>query len=78
MAAADGGELIIDEEAPEFGWGLGVGPDGGDEEVIKGNFEGPVEWETGELGGGVEGGGWSVPGVRVGVVVGTVALVSST
>lgn len=75
MAAADGGEVVIDEEAPEFGRGLGVGPDRGDEEVVKVGAEGAVEWEMGEFGGSVEGGGWGVAGFWVCVVVGAVTLV---
>ena len=77
LAAADRGEFVIDEEAPEFGFGLCVGADGGDEEVLKWGFVNAVEWEMGELGGGVEGVGWCVSGLCVDTVVGAVALVGS-
>lgn len=77
LAAADGGEVVIDKEAPEFGRGLSVGPDGGDEKVVKVGGEGAVEWEMGDFGGGVEGGGWGVARFWVCVEVGAVTLVAS-
>lgn len=77
LTAANRGEFVIDEEAPEFGCGLCIGADGGDEEVLKCGFVNAVEWEMGELGGGVKGVGWCVSGFGVGAVVGTVALVGS-
>ena len=67
LAAADTGEFEIDEEAPEFGRGFCVRADGGDEEVVKDGVITAVEREMFQLGGGVEGGGWSVAWSWVGV-----------
>lgn len=77
MTATDGGEVVIDEKAPEFGRGLGIGSDRGDEEVVKGSGEGAVEWEMGEFGGGIKGGGRGVSRSWVCVEIGAVTLVSS-
>lgn len=77
LAAADWGELIIDEEAPEFGGGLRIGSNGGDKEVVKVVGEGAVEWEMGELGGSVEGGGWGIAEFWVCVEVGAITLVGA-
>ena len=72
LAAADGRELIVYEEAPELRGGLGAAADARDEEVVELRVEGPVVGELGELGGRVErvGGGVAGGGVRVQVRAG--------
>ena len=77
LTAADGRELVVDKQAPEFGRGFGVRPDGGDEEIVKGAVEGAVEGEIGDFGGDGEGVGGGVRGGGVGVEVGAVAEVGA-
>lgn len=75
LAAADGREVPVEQDAPELGGGLRGGADGGDEEVVEGRFVGAVEGEGVLLGGGGEGGGAGGAWGGVGVVVGAVAVV---
>lgn len=56
---------------------MGIWADGGDEEVVKGGFEGAVEGKPFLLGGGGEGGGRGVGGGGVYTVVGAVAEVGA-
>jgi hypothetical protein len=43
LAAADRSELKVVKEAPELSRCLGVGPDGGDEEIVEFRAVGPIE-----------------------------------
>jgi hypothetical protein len=69
LAAADGRELVVDEQAPELGGGLGTAADAHDKKVVELGVEGAVEGEFGLLGGRCErvGGRVSWYGVRVAV-----------
>ena len=75
LAAPDRDELVVDEDAPKLGGGLGVGGDAGDEEIVELGAEGAVEGEAGELGAGVQGVGGRIAGGRVRSVVGAIARV---
>lgn len=77
LTPSNGRELVIQQQAPEFGGGFSGGRDGGDEVVVKLRAEGAVVGKSCEFGGGVEGVGGCVHGRGVGVEVGAIAKVGA-
>lgn len=72
LTAANGCELVVEQQAPELSRGLSGGADGGYEVIGKSRTVGAIIWKVAKLGCCVKGGGARIARSGIDTIVGPV------